>query len=645
MKRFEDFGIYGVTHGGGNQKVFCPTQICKERKNKRDKSLSVNRSLGIWNCHHCGWTGGLFERTEPFKKVEIKAKPIKQDSGPMEWLLNRGITWEVVQRNQISEDLAFGKKWICFPYFVGSDIVNAKYRTREKDFRQEANAEQVFYKLNDAQGCDEIIICEGEIDALSFEVAGLKNALSVPAGAIPANAQTPSLKYLDNCLSYFNKVKTFILACDDDAPGRRLTEEFARRLGRERCKIVKWPEGLKDANDVLVKIGPTALTKIIEDAKPFPIDEAVEINDIYDDILDIIENGFPKGANLGFGDFDEHLQFSQSGITIVTGIPSHGKSTLLNTIMARLMSKSGWKFGVYSPEFKRDANHAIYLASVLAGVNAVNMHKDDVVARSEVKAALTYMQEMISYISITPGESASIDKLLTVARYLVVSKGVNAFVIDPWNKIDHEYDVPETKYVADTLNKIHACSSELNAHFFIVAHPTKIPLEVGQKTRRVPTLYDVAGSAHFYNMTDNGITVYRNFADENQNDSTVVHIQKVKFDYLGKLGDVKLLYAGREYGGRFLPESWNGEMRGSSWVPQEYRQGIPSSNYDTRNHTKPYTPQDAFVDTNRQPAQADAPEPKQTAFAGKNGAHPFDDPNSKYYDPTLPPQEKTDLPF
>ena len=185
--------------------------------------------------------------------------------------------------------------------------------------------------------------------------------------------------------------------------------------------------------------------------------------------------------------------------------------------------------------------------------------------------------------------------------------------------------------------KILAFSNEHNVHFFIVAHPTKIPLEIGQKTRRVPTLYDIAGSAHFYNMTDNGLTVYRNFADENQNDSTVVYIQKVKFDHLGKLGEVKLNYAGREYGGSFLPDSkMQGELRGESWVPQEYRQGIPPSGVDTRNHPLPYTPPDAFKQPETQPTQDGAADAKQTPFTGKNGTSSFDNPNHPNYDPTLP---------
>jgi twinkle protein len=49
-----------------------------------------------------------------------------------------------------------------------------------------------------------------------------------------------------------DKVSTFILATDDDEPGRVLAADLARLLGPERCKFILYPDGCKDLNDVLV---------------------------------------------------------------------------------------------------------------------------------------------------------------------------------------------------------------------------------------------------------------------------------------------------------------------------------------------------------------------------------------------------------
>ena len=87
---------------------------------------------------------------------------------------------------------------IQFPYFRDGKTVNIKYRDLKKNFRLEKGAEPIVYKIDDitfragevviveanatlpannAKG--EIIICEGEIDALSFEEIGIRRALSL----------------------------------------------------------------------------------------------------------------------------------------------------------------------------------------------------------------------------------------------------------------------------------------------------------------------------------------------------------------------------------------------------------------------------------------------------------------------------------
>jgi twinkle protein len=64
----------------------------------------------------------------------------------------------------------------------------------------------------------------------------------------------------------------------------------------------------------------------------------------------------------------------------------------------------------------------------------------------------------------------------------------------------------------------------------LVAHPTKMKKENGKY--EVPNLYDISGSANFYNKTDFGLTVYRDMVEE----VIKVYIQKVKFKHLGEIG-------------------------------------------------------------------------------------------------------------
>ena len=76
-------------------------------------------------------------------------------------------------------------------------------------------------------------------------------------------------------------------------------------------------------------------------------------------------------------------------------------------------------------------------------------------------------------------------------------------------------------------------------HTFLVAHPRKIAKRKDSVLYEIPTLYDVNGSANFYNMTDNGITIYRQFTEDAQTSHTVINVQKVKHKFQGKIGYCK----------------------------------------------------------------------------------------------------------
>ena len=72
---------------------------------------------------------------------------------------------------------------------------------------------------------------------------------------------------------------------------------------------------------------------------------------------------------------------------------------------------------------------------------------------------------------------------------------------------------------------------------YVLAHPTK---DVGKDGKaRVPTLYDIEGSAAFFNKPDFGIVIDR--PDPNV-DRTHVYSRKVRFEGTGNKGSVILQF-------------------------------------------------------------------------------------------------------
>ncbi len=64
-----------------------------------------------------------------------------------------------------------------------------------------------------------------------------------------------------------------ILATDMDAPGQKLADELARRIGYAKCSRVTWPEGCKDANETFMNLGKTAVLEALANAQPYPVPE------------------------------------------------------------------------------------------------------------------------------------------------------------------------------------------------------------------------------------------------------------------------------------------------------------------------------------------------------------------------------------
>ena len=79
-----------------------------------------------------------------------------------------------------------------------------------------------------------------------------------------------------------------------------------------------------------------------------------------------------------------------------------------------------------------------------------------------------------------------------------------------------------------------------------MAHPTKQPRNK-DGVIEAPTLYDISGSANFFNKADFGIVVHRN-REEN---IVEVHVQKVKFRHLGEVGTALFKY--NINNGRYVP--------------------------------------------------------------------------------------------
>lgn len=559
MNTFADFKIILLSGASGEEVTTQCPQCSGKRKNSKAKCLSVNTVKGVWVCHHCDWRGTL-KAGEESSGRKIYTKPVwttPQDTrqngqgrpaiicnGSVEYLAGRGIPPDVVASEGIRDVQAYlpqleAEVWcIGFPYYKSGECVNIKYRAlEEKAFRQVSGAEKILYRQDSIQPAM-VIITEGEIDALSCLAAGFPSCVSVPDGAPAVNTKNYASKftYLDQSPDPFEKCERIILAMDTDEPGRLLEKELARRLGAERCWMVRWEKGRKDANEVLMKDGPLALAEAIQSAKPFPVQDVVEVNDVIDSILQRYYNGVSKGLSTGWEDVDKYYSVEAGQLTLVTGMPGHGKSEWLDALMINLMVLDGWRFGICSPENSPVELHVEKLLEKSIGA-PFRVGPADRIMPNEILTGCEWLQELVSFI--VPEESLSIAGVLERAAILVRRRGIRGLIIDPYNEFDHTrgHGVSETEYIGQILGTVKRWARKWQVHVWLVAHPTKI-FRNEDGSYPVPTPYDVAGSANFRNKPDNCLSIWR---DEQEPDYPVeIHVQKIRFKHIGMIGNAVL---------------------------------------------------------------------------------------------------------
>jgi len=134
------------------------------------------------------------------------------------------------------------------------------------------------FNFQAARTGEEVILTESVIDACSFHQAGVRN--SIPLYGI--NGFTGD--HLD--LLKREGVKRAVLALDNDEAGRRATDSIKERLTAAgiEARSVEWPEGVKDANEVLVSWSAELLREIAsarqgEDVAAFPLTDSVEVSE------------------------------------------------------------------------------------------------------------------------------------------------------------------------------------------------------------------------------------------------------------------------------------------------------------------------------------------------------------------------------
>ena len=508
----------------GEVKTTCP-KCAQQRKKKNDPSLGVNIDDGVWKCHHCGWSGSVNQYVRPEARPELKSDKI------FTYFTNRSILPETVTKFQISEGVEWmpqdqkEHKVICFNYYLEDDLINIKFKTSDKMFKMVKDARKIPYNINSIKDKEYVIICEGEEECMVWDQCNRTSVVSVPNGASKNNN---NLEWLDSVYDMFEG-KIIYLATDNDEPGRKLGEDLARRFDAADIRIIRFPEGQKDANDCLKAFGGLFVSRLFDDAEHLPVAEISSASDYRSLIESYYESGYPVGALVDMSETDAHISWNRGELVVVTGIPGSGKSTWLDYMFMRLAYLKGWKFGLFSPENVAPLK-ITRMTEQLMGKGIKQMNK------TELDRAITIIDKHFWFYNVEVMEDYTLPALLNIAATMVKRNGIDCLCLDPFNYIEQESgDESSHEKIGNLLRKLKQFAIKYNVCVTLVAHPRK--MDKTSAGYNVPRLYDISGSHHFFNVPDVGIAVHRTF-ENGQKDPVEVHVQKIKYHFRGKLGRI-----------------------------------------------------------------------------------------------------------
>lgn len=560
----------------GTEKVTCP-QCSESRRNKKDPCLSVNITEGVYNCHNCGWKGNVksFERKDSRKNYQKPSQDMLKQMELSEKVVNyfgtRGISEATLKkffihgREEFMPQTQKKERCIVFPYVRENEIVNAKYRDGNKNFKLVKDAELVFFGMQTLTGKHTAIITEGEIDALSVYEAGFGNdyeavadkdgvvvehefgrwaVLSVPNGASKGSQR---MEYLDNCSDWLSMIDEFVIAVDNDEAGKSLKDELVRRLGAEKCRVVSYPtnsvvidskggrRACKDLNEVLVHFGKEAVKEAVMSSQSIPVDGVYFLDDVFPQMLDSFRRGAQLAPTTRFGEFDDFFRWKKGDINVIVGYGNHGKTTFWLQMMLTKSIYDGWKWAIFSPENYPANDFYDDLIEMYCGKWIDKMTEDEYIE------ACLFID--LHFFYVYPEFEHDLESIHEKFRYLILKKGVDGVMIDPFNQLDKNQKAYERddQYISNTMKDVKRFALLNAVSYNIIMHP-KSPTYNQDKSLPVVDMYDIAGGAMTGNKADQIISYYRPNFHVDKNDSAVqVHMQKVKRKRTGgKLGSLNL---------------------------------------------------------------------------------------------------------
>lgn len=291
-------------------------------------------------------------------------------------------------------------------------------------------------------------------------------------------------------ISYLTSLTTIV----PSSSNAKYYADIVFRLAQKRKLALNLEETLKN----LEKLDETTLSIALDEAKNI-VDNSQQYESMFSDFSQIKSIKHTKSLSSGFQKLDKATHGLEYGtLTILTGEPSSGKSTLLNQIIANtLMNKE--KVFLYSGELNQEKlkqwfNHTVANKEDLIVVTDEHGEKIQITAdKEQVIDEWTRNQLFVFNDDEKPSES----NLIGTITYLVKQKGIRLVVLDNLmtmivENLKDEYQ--RQKYLVNNLKNL---AKKFDLVIILVAHVNKESAK-----NDFPNMFEVSGASEIVNLAD-----------------------------------------------------------------------------------------------------------------------------------------------
>lgn len=260
-----------------------------------------------------------------------------------------------------------------------------------------------------------------------------------------------------------------------------------------------------------------------------------------DGIRRVHEQGWQPGKSTGWRNLDEFYTVRESEFTIVTGMPYHGKSEFMASMLVNLAKLHGWRFAIVSPEHQPIDRFICRLIEKHSQAMFSEFDSPKKITDEQLESSLVWIGRYFCFYDMPDDNLPLTRKVFEQLDAWEASNGkINGLLLDPYNEFDHsrtliDARLSETEYISNFLSHLRRAARSRKLHLWLIAHPAK-QQRCEDGTYSPVRLYDISGSAHFKNKCDNGLSIYRNDL-EKRGDYMTVFVEKVKFREIGRMGE------------------------------------------------------------------------------------------------------------